>query len=1143
MEDNRSLRIDALLDAALKMPSGDAEHFLRVQCGSDDSMLREALDQFKEASNEALSDFVKPLSPILAAEVLDELMEMIPREIGCPMMFADYELLHKLGQGAFGVVFKARHIKLNRIVALKRLLIGERAGPAEVRRFRAEAEAVAKLDHPGIVPIFEVGQHQQQHYFSMGFVEGRSLAAEVAVGPLPPREAARLVQEVAQAVQYAHDKGVVHRDLKPANILLDAKRKPRVTDFGLAKFTKSQSDRTGAGQILGTPNYMPPEQAMGRIDQVGPASDVYSLGAVLYCLLTGRPPFQSADVLDTLTQVRHKEPIHVRQLNSQVPRDLETITHKCLEKTISRRYGTASELELDLLRYLSGEPIQARPVGPVERLLKWAKRRPAAASLTVVGMISLILTGAVWVAIRDNDTLMRANAAVEQVNVKLANANRDLDESLSATETERSRAVIAREEADQLKLVAEEQRGERYRYQYLSSLALADQYWRDGRQFEIGARLDEVLPPPDEADRRGFEWHYWKKVTGDLRRIEAHDGTIQALALDSKGGLIATGGRDQLIRLWDLATGMPIRTLEKHRLPIAGLAFSPDGESLVSVASNNERPDLGGEFRIWDVRSGTRRFAKSLPGSPLFAVAFDPKGSRFVVGGATRAARGITGVAYVWDLASERQEAAVDAALLHKQLVNCLAFSPDGLLLATGTSPNEKDPGKVLLWNTSEWKFARTIGAHRAGIWSVTFAPEGKQLITTGIDNVVRIWDVDGGNEVRKLEGHNHSVSRASVSPDGRKLATGGFDGTVSLWDLDSGRQLVALKGHSGFIYGVAFSGEGKQLVTVGNDGILRFWDGTIGKRYYVDLPSQKAEFTKVIFSPDGRFLAWASGSKSGKGQLGVWDLVEGKSHFLHNLHDAAYSAIAFNPQGTSLAIATARSDKIAGKVEIWDLASRERVRMLDGKTGLLVRLSFAADGQQLVGAEQSGSIMTWDMATGHRQVLPRLHRQPLFALALSSDGKLVASGSASYELKGGALKMWDLERAKEEPSFDNAVRGVFDLTFSPDGSHLAVANEDETVRVWNIRKKSTALTLSLPRQALAIAYSHDGRRLAAGGFNGIVTLWDVETGYRLLSLNAADTPIDSIALSPDGLQLAISTARGEVRVLNASPLNGVAIR
>ena len=294
--------------------------------------------------------------------------------------FGDYELLEEIARGGMGVVYKARQVTLDRIVAVKMILSGHLASQADVNRFYAEAQAAATLDHPNIVPIFEVGRHQDQHYFSMGYVEGESLAQRLASGPLPPREAATVIRVAALAVHYAHERGVIHRDLKPANILIDREGHPRLTDFGLAKRPGGDRSLTATGEIVGTPSYMPPEQVTGSTQLIGPKTDVYSLGATLYALLTGRPPFQSASAVDTFQQVLAKEPMGVREFDATVPRDLETITLKCLEKAPSRRYESAQVLADELDRFLSGRPILARPVGRIERAWRWCKRNPVVAA-------------------------------------------------------------------------------------------------------------------------------------------------------------------------------------------------------------------------------------------------------------------------------------------------------------------------------------------------------------------------------------------------------------------------------------------------------------------------------------------------------------------------------------------------------------------------------------------------------------------------------------------------------------------------------------------------------------------------------------------------------------------------------------------
>ena len=313
-----------------------------------------------------------------------------------PRTLGDYELIEEIARGGMGVVYKARQISLNRQVAVKLIKAGSLADERDVRRFRGEAEAAASLDHPHIVPVYDVGDHQGTHYFSMGLVSGSSLKELVATGPVAVRDAAQLVATIAEAVAYAHRNGIVHRDLKPSNVLIDAEGRPKVTDFGLAKNMRMQESLTDTGQVLGTPGYMPPEQAAGQLDRVGPLSDVYSLGAILYYLLTGRAPFQSSNVIEALRMVINDEPQPPRQLNQSVCRDLETICLKCLRKEPHERYESAQALADDLLRYLDGKPITARPVSLPNRIWRWCRRNPLKASLAAVAIAASLAVIIYW---------------------------------------------------------------------------------------------------------------------------------------------------------------------------------------------------------------------------------------------------------------------------------------------------------------------------------------------------------------------------------------------------------------------------------------------------------------------------------------------------------------------------------------------------------------------------------------------------------------------------------------------------------------------------------------------------------------------------------------------------------------------------
>ncbi len=479
--------------------------------------------------------------------------------------FGDYEIIRELARGGMGVVFEARQVSLNRKVALKMILAGQLANDTDVKRFYSEAQAAANLDHPGIVPIFEVGQHEGQHYFSMGFVEGQSLSQRLTDGPLPPREVAALMTAVAEAVDYAHQCGVIHRDLKPGNILLDQKGNPRVTDFGLAKKLEGDSGLTGSGQIMGTPSYMPPEQAGGKRAAVGPSADVYALGATLYALITGRPPFQAATAMDTVLQVLSDEPVPPRRLNASIPRDLETICLKCLEKEPGRRYASAAALASDLRRFLAGEPIAARPVTRLERLAKWARRKPTLAAAYTLGLLAVLMGGLGGTAVWQWRAAERARAAAKSAQTE---AERQRDRADDA----RSLADKARVAEQNARAEAERQREKFERFDYGRSIQVAHQDWRDNNVPATLALLEST-----RADLRGWEWRYVHRLChSNLLTLKGHGGPVRSASFSPDGSRVVTGSHDQTAKIWDAKSGAVLLTLKGHTGSVFSASFSPD---------------------------------------------------------------------------------------------------------------------------------------------------------------------------------------------------------------------------------------------------------------------------------------------------------------------------------------------------------------------------------------------------------------------------------------------------------------------------------------------------------------------------------------------------------------------------------------
>jgi hypothetical protein len=521
-----------------------------------------------------------------------------------PHAFGDYELLDVIARGGMGVVYRARQISLDRIVAVKMLLAGEFAGPEFVERFRAEAGAVARLQHPGIVAIHEVGEHEGHPFFSMDYVEGRNLAeviSDLGVRSLDFQRSASWLKSIAEAVHYAHQRGILHRDLKPSNVLIDALGQPRLTDFGLAKRFTSDPSAAGdplsltlSGQVLGSPNYLPPEQAGGRHARVGPPSDVYSLGAILYHLLTGRPPFQAESLTTLLKQVVETVPVAPRLLNPGIPRDLETICLKCLEKDVQRRYQTAQDVADELGRFLQDLPIQARPVNAAGRVVRWCRRQPVRAGLSAALILALLfgMTGIAW-------QLQRARAG-ELLALRHAYAG-DIRE-----------AQRALEEGD------------------LGGARRTLDKYRPG-QPALG-----VGQPMLAVDLRRWEWRYlWGQCRSDAHSILTHQPeAFVNLALSPDDGLLAVRQWSGNIDLWDWAGRRQVGTLTNESRPRA-MAFVPGGNLLAS----GHRDARGPAVCFWDV--ATRQIVRTLPHpTPVHSLACSPDGEWLWAGSTVRSPGG-----------------------------------------------------------------------------------------------------------------------------------------------------------------------------------------------------------------------------------------------------------------------------------------------------------------------------------------------------------------------------------------------------------------------------------------------------------------------------------------------------------------------
>lgn len=1071
----------------------------------------------------------------------------------------DYEILGELGRGGMGIVYRARQTTLDREVAVKMVRGFDFADTAALQRFREEARAVAQLQHPNIVAIHEVGEHEGLPYFSMELVQGQTLLTLIREGALTIRDAVRLLRTVAQAIHYAHEQGVLHRDLKPSNILLDAFGEPCVTDFGLAKRLNTPGELTRSGQTLGSPGYIPPEQISARRGVIGPPSDVYALGAILYHALTGRPPFVADTAHDALQTVLEIEPASPRQLNPALPRDLETICLKCLAKEPSRRYATAAELAEELQRWLAGEPIHARPTGWAERAWRWCRRHPAQATLlgvTVLSGVAAALGG--WWHVRSMTLANRAITAGYQrlVQLRLDSAERLLA-SGRASESVATLARAVRESDTNQTLVTRLQ------------LSLAH------GEFAVPFRPSLVVT-----------------------------AGVEELAVGWGGRRIAARSLDGYVRVWDTISGALVGTPVKFHRNLGHFATSADGRRVAvghKVSEETALLNVTGEAGVWDMETG--RLLHRLPHTGQV------NDLSFSADGHWLATAGGDGLPRIWD--TESGETAVTLGVRRQGLdaYYRVSLSADGELLA-GAGIN----GKITLWSrknpsreirswpsSGKHHFLRLIGdrllifegysgqsglpGDRArvcavstdtgqGIWTneypaiisfMDLSRDGTWLSLLLADGSGHVVDTTTGRQQGKSYRQPSTAFRARLSPTGDRVATAGQDGMVRIWGVASGELAVAPLAHDWFTYDAVFSPDGQWFATACMDGQIRFWTSASTAHSVVPLESGPHLHAQMFDATGRRLLVSGTNSVSvfavpsgelvtrplkldatlrrvaldpkqesvlaigSDGMLREWSLATGQESAPPFPTTAGVSTAAFSRDGARLA--TIADGYV---VRTWDVLQRvpwcpqpmtwePTVR----PRGAVYQLAFSPDGASLALAGHWNQVLVWDAATGNRRGPPLSHRAPLTRVAFSPDGRTLATACMDFR-----VRIWDVASGvQRQPELPHRATPM-SVEFSPDGSKIATAGQDKAAWIWD------AATLRLLAGPMAhdkfvdtATFSPDGVRVATGGWDGTARVWDAATGLPLTGALRLDGRLARVVFSPDGNFLAGASMSGPARL------------